>query len=216
MHYICDKCSFLLDQPQNLAMNYLAHLLLSGNDTELRIGNFIADSVRGKNFSRFPDRVAQGITVHRHIDSFTDTHPIVRESKDLIRPVYGLWSSVIVDLYYDHFLAANWSDYHSTDLEIYTLDFYKDLKEYWNILPPRIQRFYPIMVEHNWIYSYRTIEGMSLILYQMNKRTKGKSNMQTAGTELRENYELLELQFCAFFEELQVYSKDLIKKMPLD
>jgi len=197
-------------------MNYLAHLVLSGNDKELRIGNFIADSVRGKNLSRFPERIAQGITVHRHIDSFTDTHPIVSESKDLIRPQYGLWSSVIVDLYYDHFLAANWSDYHKVGLEEYTIGFYQDLQDYWDILPPRIQRFYPIMVEYNWIYSYRTVEGMSKILYQMNKRTKGKSNMDKAGNELREHYDVLEEQFRRFFKELQDYSKNLIQKMPLD
>ena len=197
-------------------MNYLAHLLLSGNDIELRIGNFIADSVRGKNLSRFPERVAQGITLHRAIDTFTDTHDIVRESKNLIRDQYGLWSSVIVDLYYDHFLAANWSDYSDVPLEEYTLKFYKDLEQHWEILPRRIQNFYPIMVEYNWIYSYRTIDGMSKILYQMNKRTKGKSKMDLAGKELKEHYTELESQFREFFIELQVYSKDMIQKMPLD
>ncbi|WP_194850452.1 acyl carrier protein phosphodiesterase [Nonlabens antarcticus] len=197
-------------------MNYLAHLVLSGNDTELRIGNFIADSVRGKNFSKFPDRVSQGIMLHRYIDTFTDHHPIVKQSKNLIRPKYGLWSSVIVDLYYDHFLAANWSDFHPVELEKYTLGFYEDLKEYWDILPPRIQRFYPVMVEQNWIYSYRTVEGMSHILYQMNKRTNGKSNMQHAAVELQEHYEVLEEQFRLFFEELQQYAKDLIQKLPPD
>jgi acyl carrier protein phosphodiesterase len=195
-------------------MNYLAHLVLSGVDKELRIGNFIADSVRGKNFSRFPERVAQGIMVHRHIDTFTDNHPIVKQSKNLIRPTYGLWSSVIVDLYYDHFIAANWSDFHPVELEKYTLSFYADLEEYWDILPPRIQRFYPVMVEHNWIYSYRTVKGMSQILYQMNKRTKGKSNMQNADKELILHYDLLETQFRLFFTELQTYSKELILELP--
>jgi acyl carrier protein phosphodiesterase len=195
-------------------MNYLAHLVLSGVDKELRIGNFIADSVRGKNFSRFPERVAQGIMVHRYIDTFTDNHPIVKQSKNLIRPTYGLWSSVIVDLYYDHFIAANWSDFHPVELEKYTLSFYADLEEYWDILPPRIQRFYPVMVEHNWIYSYRTVKGMSQILYQMNKRTKGKSNMQNADKELILHYDLLETQFRLFFTELQTYSKELILELP--
>jgi acyl carrier protein phosphodiesterase len=194
-------------------MNYLAHLVLSGDDKELRIGNFIADSVRGKNFSRFPERVAQGIMVHRYIDTFTDNHPIVKQSKNLIRPTYGLWSSVIVDLYYDHFIAANWSDFHPVELEKYTLSFYADLEEYWDILPPRIQRFYPVMVEHNWIYSYRTVKGMSQILYQMNKRTKGKSNMQNAGKELILHYDLLEAQFRLFFTELQAYSRELISEL---
>lgn len=195
-------------------MNYLAHLVLSGNDKELRIGNFIADSVRGKNLSRFPKRISQGITIHRSIDSYTDTHPIVKESKDLIRPVYGLWSSVIIDLFYDHFLAANWSDYNPTPLKKYTIDFYDDLEEYWNVLPRRIKDFYPIMVEHNWIYSYRTVDGMSRILKQMNRRTKGKSNMDQAAIELVAHYDILETQFRAFFEQLQEFSKDLITKIP--
>lgn len=196
-------------------MNYLAHLVLSGNDTELRIGNFIADSVRGKNLTRFPDRVAQGITLHRAIDTYTDTHPIVKKSKNLIRPIYGLWSSVIVDLYYDHFLAANWTDYHLTPLEDYTLGFYEDLEESWEILPKRIQSFYPIMVEYNWIYSYRTIEGMGKILYQMNKRTKGRSHMDLATKELRENYKDLENQFRLFFEELQAFSRSYVEQMDM-
>jgi acyl carrier protein phosphodiesterase len=88
------------------------------------------------------------------------------------------------------------------------------LEEYWDILPPRIQRFYPVMVEHNWIYSYRTVKGMSQILYQMNKRTKGKSNMQNADKELILHYDLLETQFRLFFTELQTYSKELILDLP--
>jgi acyl carrier protein phosphodiesterase len=123
---------------------------------------------------------------------------------------------VIVDLYYDHFLAAKWSDFHPVELEKYTLSFYADLEEYWDILPPRIQRFYPFMVQHNWIYSYRTVEGMSQILYQMNKRTKGKSNMQNAGKELTTYYDLLEAQFRLFFAELQAYSRELISELPMD
>lgn len=194
-------------------MNYLAHLLLSGNDEELRIGNFIADSVRGKNLSRFPARIAQGITLHRAIDTFTDTHPIVKESKNLIRDTYGLWSSVIVDLFYDHFLAANWDDYHNTPLEQYTLHFYDDLKKHWAILPRRIQNFYPIMVEHNWIYSYRTVDGMGTILYQMNKRTKGKSKMDLAVAELLEYYDILKEHFRLFFKELQEYSNQFTNQM---
>ncbi len=197
-------------------MNYLAHILLSGDDKELRIGNFIADSVRGKDFSRFPNRMAQGITVHRMIDTFTDSHPIVSLSKNLIRPQYGLWSSVIIDLYYDHFLAANWADYHHQGLELFTLEFYNDLKEYWDVLPPRIKRFYPIMVQNNWIYSYRTVEGMSRILEQMDQRTRHKSKMSLASIELKTHYQELESHFKQFYSQLQVFAKDAIAKTPLD
>ena len=87
-------------------MNFLAHIYLSGDDDELKIGNFIADSVKGKKFSQFPDQVQKGITLHRKIDSYTDSHPIVRESVLRLFPKYGHYSSVIVDILYDHFFSS--------------------------------------------------------------------------------------------------------------
>lgn len=186
-------------------MNYLAHIYLSGADTQLRIGNFIADSVRGKDFSMFPDRVAQGIILHRHIDTFTDSHPIVKKSKDLIRAEYGHWSSVIVDIYYDHFLAANWSTYSDTALDIYVQDFYSDLTKNYAILPTKVQQFMPYMIAHNWLYSYATVEGISRIFHQMNNRTKNRSKMNFAPIELVRCYNEMDGHFREFFDELTQY-----------
>lgn len=186
-------------------MNYLAHIYLSGNDTDLRIGNFIADSVRGKDFSMFPKRVAQGIILHRHIDTFTDSHPVVRLSKDLIRSEYGHWSSVIVDLYYDHFLAANWSDFDETPLDIYVDQFYQDLTENYQILPQKVKNFLPYMVEQNWLLNYATVEGISTIFNQMNHRTKNRSKMNFAPIELVKFYDVIERHFRDFFADLQFH-----------
>ncbi|AZQ44255.1 acyl carrier protein phosphodiesterase [Nonlabens ponticola] len=186
-------------------MNYLAHVYLSGDDKELRIGNFIADSVRGKNFKMFPRRVSDGIILHRKIDTYTDSHPIVSQSKEIIRPKYGLWSSVIIDLFYDHFLAAQWSEYNEMQLLPFTENFYADLKEYYAVLPSKVQRFLPIMIEYNWLYSYRTVEGMSRILHQMNKRTRGKSKMQFAAIDLEKHYNVLQSHFDQYMAELEEY-----------
>ncbi|MEN8817457.1 MAG: acyl carrier protein phosphodiesterase [Nonlabens sp.] len=186
-------------------MNYLAHIYLSKEDKELRIGNFIADSVRGKDFSMFPDRVAQGIILHRHIDTYTDKHAVVKQSKDLIRKEYGHWSGVIVDIYYDHFLAANWLDFHATPLLDYVNDFYKDLKETHDILPEKVKRFLPYMIEQNWLHSYATVEGISRIFDQMNHRTKGRSKMNFAPIDLIKYYNELEQHFRVFIEDLKIY-----------
>lgn len=81
-------------------MNFLAHLYLSGDDPDIRIGNFIGDFVKGRNpEGQFPARVALGIQAHRLIDQFTDAHPLVRSSKDRIRAKYRHYSGVIVDIY---------------------------------------------------------------------------------------------------------------------
>ena len=84
-------------------MNYLAHIYLSNEEEEITLGNFIADGVKGKKYIQFPSGIQQGILLHRAIDSFTDTHPIVRKSTKRLHKKYGHYSGVIVDILYDHF-----------------------------------------------------------------------------------------------------------------
>src|SRR5436190_842749 len=87
-------------------MNFLAHLYLSGDDADVMTGNFIGDFVRGRNLAeQFGEKIARGIELHRAIDAFTDHHSVVKQSKTRLRPKYGHYSGVIVDIFYDHFLA---------------------------------------------------------------------------------------------------------------
>ena len=92
-------------------MNFLAHIYLSGNNDMLKIGNFMADSVRGHHYLDYPDEIRKGILLHRYIDTFTDAHPIYRKSKHRLHEKYGHYSGVIMDIVYDHFLAKNWNNY---------------------------------------------------------------------------------------------------------
>ncbi|WP_299902731.1 acyl carrier protein phosphodiesterase [uncultured Aquimarina sp.] len=194
-------------------MNFLAHIYLSGDDDELKIGNFIADSVKGKKFSQFPDQVQKGITLHRKIDSYTDSHPIVRKSVLRLFPKYGHYSSVIVDILYDHFLAAYWNEFSSTPLEIYVADFYKLLETNYEILPKRVQDFLPYMFRDNWLLSYATVPGIGRILYQMNHRTKNRSKMNFAVIELEKYYSDFEKEFRTFFEELELFTKNEMRTL---
>ena len=116
-------------------MNYLAHIYLSGNNDELKIGNFMADSIKGKKYLKYPESIQKGIILHRAIDYYTDTHPIVMQSIRRLFAIYGHYSGIIVDIFYDHFLAANWKNYSDVPLKNYIKDFYKLLQENFEILP---------------------------------------------------------------------------------
>ena len=188
-------------------MNFLAHIYLSGDDDLVKIGNFMADSVKGKDYTQYPKEIQQGISLHRAIDSFTDTHPIVSKSVSHLFDKYGHYSRIIVDILYDHFLAANWKDYSKAPLKIYIDDFYKLLQNNFEILPKPIQNFLPFMITDNWLYSYRKIEGIEKILFQMNRRIKYKAEMHLAVKELREFYKEFEKEFREFFEELKAFVK---------
>lgn len=189
-------------------MNFLAHIYLSGDNPQVILGNFFADSIKGRKYKDYPRDVQKGILLHRAIDYFTDTHPIVRLSTARLFDNYSHYSGVIVDMYYDHFLAANWDLYSEVPLKEFTQYFYQLLKDHYDLLPRNVQNFMPYMIEHNWLLSYATIEGIGKILAQMSSRTKFQSRMELATRDLEEHYELFQIEFTSYFEELQMFARN--------
>ena len=186
-------------------MNFLAHIYLSGTDKELIIGNFIADSLKGKSYLKYPVGIQRGVVLHRAIDFYTDTHPTVRKSISRLFGTYGHYSGIIVDIIYDHFLASHWEKFSHVALDVFVSGFYELLQSHYPVLPKPVQQFLPYMIKDNWLLSYATLEGIGRILYQMNERTKRRSKMNFAIVELEEHYEDFETEFLSFFEELQIF-----------
>lgn len=187
-------------------MNFLAHLYLSNSHTNLMLGNFIADHIRGNHFTHFNTEIQLGIKLHREIDTFTDAHPIVRQSKRRLHPRYGLYAGIIIDIFYDHYLAKNWKDYSAIPLAIFVDGVYHLLEENKDILPEKTLHMMPFMIEHNWLYNYQFVDGIKSVLHGMNRRTKGKSQMDLAITDLKELDKDFEKDFKLFFEDLRVFT----------
>ena len=186
-------------------MNFLAHIYLSQNIDKVKIGNFIADSVRGNNYSDFDPEVQKGIILHRNIDTFTDAHPIFRIGTKRLHSRYHHYAGVILDVFYDHFLARNWSKYSSVPLQEHNHQFYDLLEKNLDWMPEHIEKILPIMRRQDWLTTYATIGGLSEILFQMDRRTKLVSKMQFAPEELEEFYDEYEAEFFEFFEELRKF-----------
>ncbi len=188
-------------------MNFLAHIYLSFDDPEITLGNFFADQVRGNKYKEYPEKVQKGILLHRAIDTFTDAHPIPRKSSKRLHANYSHYSRVIVDIFYDHFLAKNWTDYSSIPLKKYTEDFYDLLQDNYELLPLGTQRMLPYMIANNWLYNYADLKGIASVLNGMNRRTQNRSKMNFAIIELKAHYHDFEREFTAFFAELITFSK---------
>ncbi len=191
-------------------MNFLAHLYLSENNTDIMIGNFIADHIKGNKFSHFSEDIKKGIILHREIDTFTDAHPIVRKSKRRLHERYRHYDGVIIDIFFDHFLAKNWKEYSEIPLNVYASSVYQLLQENINILPEKTQELLPYMIKYNWLYNYQFAKGIQEVLNGMNRRTQGKSQMNLASEDLLIHYNLFEEDFRAFFQELRAFCKSKI------
>ncbi|HEX8516956.1 MAG TPA: ACP phosphodiesterase [Bacteroidia bacterium] len=191
-------------------MNFLSHLYLSGDSEGLLIGNYIADSVKGSDYKNYPEEIRKGILLHRKIDTYTDCHPVVEESKQRLRPRYRKYAGVITDVYYDHFLASNWEEYSSETLWDYTQRIYAIIQKNHSILPEKSVHFTQYMLRYNILEAYSRLQGIEQVLTGMSQRTKFQSNMEHAAHELKEHYTLFEDEFKRFFPELRQFVKDEI------
>ena len=191
-------------------MNFLAHIYLSNSNTELIIGNFIADFIKGNKYKHLPIGIQKGILLHRKIDSFTDAHQIVRKSKRRLNERYGHYDGIIIDILYDHFLAKNWKNYSTTSLIETENNFLDILENYIEILPEKVQYILPFMKEQKWLSGYATHKGIEKSLIGINNRTNGKSQMHLAIVDLNENYVDFENDFTSFFKDLISFSKKSI------
>jgi acyl carrier protein phosphodiesterase len=187
-------------------MNFLAHIYLSGENDLIKIGNFMADGIRGKHYEHLPEDIQKGVILHRFIDTFTDSHPVFRTSTKRLHEKYHHYSGVIVDILYDHFLAKNWIQYSDEKLEEFVNRFYKSLHDNYEFLTERTKGMLPYMTEYNWLVSYQTIEGIERILTQMDYRSRNESNMRFSIVEFKFFYADFENEFTTFFEDLRDFS----------
>jgi acyl carrier protein phosphodiesterase len=187
-------------------MNFLAHIYLSGDNDLIKIGNLMADGIRGKHFESYPLEIQKGIILHRFIDTYTDAHLVFRKSTKRLHEKYHHYAGVIVDVFYDHFLAKNWNHYSDEKLELYVARFYQSLQDNYEVLSERTKGMMPYMINQNWLVSYQTTEGINKILTQMDSRTKNESKMRFATHELIEYYTDFEQEFTTFFEDLKEQS----------
>jgi len=170
-------------------VNYLAHAYLSFGIPDIVVGNLISDFVKGKKQLEYPDSIREGITLHRAIDTFTDTHPVTRHAKSYFRAVYGLYSGALTDVVYDHFLAndpvafpeptpdlpdhnAGASNLpHGADassigralarpLAAFAQQTYRQLATRESLFPERFARIFPYMRDQDWLSHYQYKEGI--------------------------------------------------------
>lgn len=194
-------------------MNYLAHAYLSFHQEEILVGNFFGDFVKGKMMDLYPTGIRQGILLHREIDKFTDTHPLVRAGQTYLRPKFGHYSTVITDIYFDYFLGRNWGRYSNQSLEIFTKEVYEQISRHENYFPERFGNLFYWMKKDNWLFNYSSIEGIQRSLTGLSKRTRFDSKMEQAHLALLEKEAEFELIFFAFFEDLKTFAKQKLDEI---
>lgn len=188
-------------------MNYLAHIYLSAEDEKVLIGNFIADSVKGKKYLSYDSEIQKGIIMHRKIDWYTDQHPLVNKVAAHFSPLYGKYAYVVCDIVFDHFLALNWNKYHHTPLNLFVDQSNKILLRYFYVMPLKMKLMLPFWIKNRWPEMYATISGIERVLLGMSRYTSLPNQSKKAANIIINEHHTLETYFFDFFSELKVASK---------
>ncbi|QBJ79128.1 ACP phosphodiesterase [Aquitalea sp. USM4] len=185
-------------------MNYLAHLHLAPDNPAARVGNLLGDFLKPSRAGHLPVPLQQGMLLHRQIDSHTDSHPLVMQSKNRIAPIRRRYAGILVDIFYDHFLARHWTSFSSMPLTDFTARSYAELQAHRQWLPPRLLEILPRMQAQDWLGSYAETEGIAAVLCGFSRHRIKRDNPVANGIDdLLQHYAALETDFLAFYPQLQ-------------
>lgn len=183
-------------------MNYLGHIFLSGDNEEIIIGNFIADSVKGKKYKLYPTEIQKGILLHRKIDEFTDNNEHFQNIKSFFIPVYNHYSGVVADLTTDYFLASDWNNYSEIPLETYTKSIYNILLKHYHIIPVKIKHFLHNLIYRNRLLTYSSLDGIEEALSIMSFHSGLPDFSSTAVKIIKDNHSEIDKLCTSFLSEI--------------
>lgn len=186
-----------------LGMNFLGHLLMSGDDPLVITGNFMADAVKGSDLSAHPDAVRSGIMLHRRIDVFTDNHPLTLAGRVRLRAHCGKYAGVALDLFYDHCIAVSWNEMEQEPFGSFTARMYATLTANTHLMPERIRRMLPYMVRGDWLTNYREISGIAWALRGLAQRVPSASGLVGAEQLLIQHRDDYVAECSAFLRDLR-------------
>jgi acyl carrier protein phosphodiesterase len=168
----------------------------------------MGDYVKGRNYVHFPELVKKGILIHRDIDSFTDMHPITRRNKQRLASRYHKYAGIIIDIFYDHFLASLWDRFSDLPLNEFVSRTYDILKRNYQVLPSAIKKWFPTFLENNWMMAYQSVDGIELVLERMAANTSLPNHSGYAVEVLSDQYEAFKEDFLEFFPLIVLFLEE--------
>ena len=192
-------------------MNFLFHMLLSGDDGEILAGNFMGDFVKGPLVDRFPERIRKGLALHRGIDSFASRDELFRRSRLRLDPCYGLYRGVLIDLFYDHFLVAEWDRWSKEPFDVFLSRTRSVIDNQRDEMPERLQKLLPLIFEEL-LPSYREVSGIGSALERMSRRVSRSNPLAGGEAELVRHYEALRRDFHGFMPLVHRFAADYVAR----
>lgn len=196
-------------------MNYLAHSFLTFTDGQI-VGQFLEDFIRNRERFSFPKDIQDGITLHRAIDTFTDSHPAIHEAKKVFAPLVRLYAGAFVDVSMDYFVANDLSLHSLQGWKDHSLKVYRVLHEHYEFLPENFRYMLARMEEDNWLYNYRHDQNIKFSMRNVLNKAKYLDKDIPVFEAFLENKKILRQCYDDFFPDLLEHAKGINSLLQLE
>jgi len=181
-------------------MNFLAHLHLAHLADSSLLGNLLADFVRGNPRELYSLPVADGIMMHRRVDSLTDSLPVVRQCRHYFSPETKRVAPITLDVVWDHFLARHWQELDSTrSLPEFTRYARSHIEPYLAQTPASFQQMNQLLWDERWLERYADLAFIGRVLNGMAKRRPKLGALADSFSDIERHYHQLETHFWQFY-----------------
>ena len=154
--------------------------------------------------------IQAGIRAHQKIDVYTDGHPVCCIARRRLQPPYRRFAGVLLDVYFDHFLARGWSRHgDGTALAEFAEKRYEILRRYRDLPSKRFRLVVDAMTRDNWLVGYSSLGGVETALRGISRRFRRENPVASGARVLLENYAPLQSDFEEFFPQLKEYALTL-------
>lgn len=198
-------------------MNYLAHLFLSPHDEDWHLGSLLGDFVKGPIDTQLEtvhsQNVINGIRLHRKIDTFSDQSTIFKRSAGRINPAYKRYSKILIDMYFDHIIAKNWSQLHAANLREFSHYVYQVVLKDRPENPCHFRRISRLIISEDWFGTYTSIEGITRQIERLGSRLKRGNALLGGASDLADQFNDFEADFFDFIEEAESFTKEYTKEL---
>ncbi|MBN2444995.1 MAG: acyl carrier protein phosphodiesterase [Spirochaetales bacterium] len=185
-------------------MNWLTHIYFSDGSKENMLGSFLGDFLANSSWNTdYDEAITAGIKNHLRLDQIGTCHPVFSKSCNRISKKNTHYAMILIDVFYDHFLSRDWEIYSNTHLPEFIDSFYKVLIQFKSILPEKLLKIMPKLINENWLVSYREFQGIQEVLNRLSKRIKNPNTIDECLIELKRNYSELEKDFNDFIVEMK-------------
>lgn len=203
-------------------MNFLAHLDIADHCHSSKLGNLLGDFVKGDPQPHYSVAVANGIRLHRFVDSYTDHHPLVKEAKHFFTNTTRRFAPIALDMFWDHCLARHWQAFHQETLNAFCTRAEQETEREQATesepahasLPERYLTVSGFMWQDRWLESYQTMSNIEKALQRMSTRSPRMAPLAHSFADLERHYDVLERLFFQLYPDVLTASQNALVLIP--